>query len=338
MNKKDMIVYEEFNHGVKRISSWYKKKLKSLSIVTIPFNSSLIFVDIILEVIKDEGKILYIWGKDGEVKELIGKLKSFKINVTYGYTEDGSGDSDILFLNYKNISKVKRKFKLAIFDDITSYSYLSKFNLKGAYENTLEISERSILYTVELVIKIGERFELASVCKEMLIVEPRMITTRIDLNKDIPYILYDYLKWFRDEKKRVVIFVPDKEKLEAVYDYYIDKLKLDGAKIIKFSKDDRKKYINSSLKIKDKAIFIITDYMEVSLEDSRFEAAIVLFADNNRYNYKNLIYLCGSISKINDVVPEMLFVSKDVSEDMDKAKDMARDFNKMIWKRNSMVF
>jgi late competence protein required for DNA uptake (superfamily II DNA/RNA helicase) len=338
MDKKDKIVYEELDYGIKKINSWYKKKVKSLSILTIPFNSSLVFVDIILEVVRQKEKVLYVWSRDGEIKELIERLKLIKKDITYGYTEDGTGNCDIMFLNYKNVLRVRKICKLVIFDDVSDYSSLNKYNLKGSYEYVLEVSERSILYTVEPAITIGEKFELTNIRKGIPFVEPRIITTRIDLNKDIPYILYDYLKWFRDEKKKVVIFVPNKDKLEIVYEYYIDKLKMDGVKISKFSKNDEKKYINSGLKIKEKAIFIITDYMEVSLEGSKFEAAIILFADSDKYSYKDFIYLCGNLSRMNNEIPEVLLISKDISDDMEKAKDMARDFNKRIWKRNFMSF
>ena len=32
-------------------------------------------------------------------------------------------------------------------------------------------------------------------------------------------------------------------------------------------------------------------------------------------------------------LPEVLLVSNDISEDMDKAKNMARDFNKRVWEK-----
>jgi late competence protein required for DNA uptake (superfamily II DNA/RNA helicase) len=114
---------------------------------------------------------------------------------------------------------VTKKYDLAILDDVSNYSYLDNYDLKGTYEYTLEISKRSILYAIEPVIPIGEKIQLTNIFKEVPFIEPRIITTRIDLNKDIPYILYDYLKWFRDEKKRVIIFVPDRDKLDIVYDY-----------------------------------------------------------------------------------------------------------------------
>lgn len=338
MDKRDKRVCEELDYGMKKINSWYKKNIKSLSILTIPFNSSLLFEDILLDVIRRKEKVIYIWGRNGEIKGLIDKLKLKKRNITYGYTEDGSCDCDIMFINYKNITKVKKIYNLAIFDDVSAYSHLSKYNLKGAYEYTLEISYKSILYTVESVIPIGEQFQLTNIDKLIPFIEPRIITTRIDLNKDIPFALYDYLKWFRDEKKRVVILVPDKDKLDIAYDYYTDKLKMEKVKVIKYSKNDEKKYINNGLKIKDKAIFIITDYMEVSLEELKIEEVVVLFADSNKFNYKKLIYLCGNISRLKSGKSEVLFVSKDISREMEITKDMAREFNKRIWERKSMNF
>jgi hypothetical protein len=61
-----------------------------------------------------------------------------------------------------------------------------------------------------------------------------------------------------------------------------------------------------------------------------------MFSDNERYNYKKILYICGQIRNINQKLPEVLLVSNDVSNDMDKAKNMARDFNKKVWEKRLM--
>ena len=47
--------------------------------------------------------------------------------------------------------------------------------------------------------------------------------------------------------------------------------------------------------------------------------------------------MCGQIRNINYNSPEILLVSNSVSEDMDKAKDMARDFNKKVWEKRLLT-
>jgi late competence protein required for DNA uptake (superfamily II DNA/RNA helicase) len=111
---------------------------------------------------------------------------------------------------------------------------------------------------------------------------------------------------------------------------------MDGVKVIRISRSNEKKHIDNGLKVKDKAIFIITDYMEVSLEELKINEVIVLFADNNKFNYKKLVYLCGNASNLESATTEVLFVSREISAEMENAKNMAREFNKRIWARKYM--
>lgn len=333
MDGKDIFNYGELDFAIKRIALWYRKNAKCLTVLTSPYNSTLIFEDIIINVISSEKKVLYIWGLDKENNELVEVLKKIRKSLTYCHIEKGDGNSDITFINYNNLSGATGKYDLVIFDDISSNSLLTKKHLREKYQFSCSLGERVILYSIEDIASSGDTFELIPMYVNKPFVEPRIITTRIDLKKDIPYSLYDYLKWFRDEKKRVVLFVPDSEKLTLVYEYYKSKLNMEGVRIMQISKSDDKKARKCCLKIKDKAIFIITDYMEVSLEDSKIEEVIILFADDNKYSYKKLMYICGDIGRINNTLPEVLFVSKDISAGMDKVKNMAREFNKMIWEK-----
>lgn len=332
---REVFDFNEFEDVIRKINHWYRSTAKILSITTVPFNTTLIFNNIISEVIGENKKVLYVWGKDGEDRRLIQEIREVRTRITYTQIESGLGQCDINFVNYKNIDKIIGNYGLIILDDISTFSTLNKIELKLKYEEIAKCGERVIVYSMEEITSLGEKFEAIPENNNYPFVEPRIITTRIDLNKDIPYILYDYLKWFRDDKKRVIIYTPNKEKLQLVYAYYSNKLKMDGVKVVTVSKKDDKKTIRNVLMIKDKATFIITDFMEVSLEDSKVSDAVVLFADSREYNYKKLLYLCGQIGRINKKHPEVLFVSRDVSEEMDRAKDMSRVFNKKLWEKRS---
>ena len=68
-----------------------------------------------------------------------------------------------------------------------------------------------------------------------MLVEPRLIMTRINLNSDIPYVLYEYIKWFKNNKKNVITYVPNKEDINKVYDYYDNKINLKEVRLIRGS-------------------------------------------------------------------------------------------------------
>ena len=59
----------------------------------------------------------------------------------------------------------------------------------------------------------------------------------------------------------------------------------------------------------------------------------MLFSDNEFYSYKDIIYLCGSLKVDKKFLPEMLLVSKEISDDMYESKKIARGFNQKLWER-----
>lgn len=324
---------EELGYAMKQINSWYRKSEKTLSIFTIPFHTALIFKDIILELVKEKKKILYIWGKNGENKELTDEIRKVYQGITCVDTENTECNCQVNFIHYKNLHTITGEYELVILDDVSCFSNLDKGKVLEYYEHINRIARRIILYTIEEIVCDCAKIDMVPAYIDNPFVEPRFINTRVDLSRDIPYILYEYLEWFIKNKMKIMILVPDEEKLNAVYEYYTKKLKLKRINIVPLFKKEEKKIIKNVLMQKQKATIIITDSMEETLEDSKIGNVVVLFADSKEYSYKKLLYLCGEIGRVNKKLPEVLFVSKDVSEDMDKVKSITRDFNKRKWEK-----
>eukprot|EP00828_Plagiopyla_frontata_P037500 TRINITY_DN49266_c0_g1_i1.p1 TRINITY_DN49266_c0_g1~~TRINITY_DN49266_c0_g1_i1.p1 ORF type:complete len:389 (-),score=53.85 TRINITY_DN49266_c0_g1_i1:409-1575(-) len=324
---------EDLNYAIDKINYWYKKNIKYLTIVTVPFNTACVFCNIIDHVSSNRQKILYVWGKNIENRELVTALRNKNSTISHSYIRKGSSSSDLTFINYNNIEFIEGEYELIIFDDITYFSSLSQVMIREIIDICSQKGNRTIIYSIVKNTFIGEKIELVAYNYKQPFVEPRVITTRINLDTDIPYTLYDYLKWFKDSNRKVAIYVPSKEKLDLVYEYFTNRLKLKEVKIIKASKKEEiKKYQRVSM-IKDKAIFIITNKVEELLEYCYMDDAVVLFSDDSKYDYKKLLYMCGQMRSINSSLPEILFVSNEVSEDMEKVKKMARNFNKKVWEK-----
>ncbi len=325
---------EDLKYAVQKIDYWYKKHIKFLTIITVPFNTSCIFADIIDKLSRSGKRVLYVWGKDMENRELINSLREFNSQISYSYFKKSDSNTSLIFVNYKNLDNVHEEYDLVIYDDITYFSNLSNSRLLEYVKEYGHIGKRSIVYSIEKLPIIGEKFELSAYNYEQPFVEPRVMPTRIDLNTDIPYTLYDYLKWFKESNHKVAILVPDNEKVKSVYEYFDNKLKLSNVKVIKALEKNSIKKIERVLKYKDKSIFIITNQVEELLESCYIDDVVILFSDNIVFNYKRLLYICGAMRNMNYSVPEVLLVSNSVSEEMDKAKDIARQFNKIVWEKS----
>lgn len=333
-----MLNYKEFNNCVTKINQWYRKQSKVLTVTTSPYNTTLIYSSIISEVISKKGKILYIWGEELENRELINNIKLKNNKVTYKFLKSGEVDLDITFTSFKNIINIRGYYDLCIIDDISMFSLMSKENIIELVEGMYLYNKRIIIYSVEKVISIGERLDLSSVVAKRPFVEPRIIKTRINLEEDIPYALYDYLKWFRDNKRRVTIYVPTLDKVKKIYDYYNEMLKVDNVKLIAFTRGEEIRGLEKAINIKDRSVFIITNYYGQYLHNINNLDIVMLFSDNRFYSYKKILYLCAEAGKDNEKSGEVLMVSKEVSRDMEISKTISRDFNKKIWEKGLLRY
>ena len=318
-----------------KIINWYKRnENRELTLLTVPFNTTLIFKDIIIDVVNNNKKVLFVWGKNREDRILLEALKELKKNITSEFIQEGTGEYDITFVNYNFLENISGEYEVVIFDDISNFSNLNNIQVAKKEKLLKNIGNKIILYSIEKVIKESEIIDCVPVKYKFPFVEPRILNTRVNLNRDIPNILYDYLIWFAENKRKIIIFVPDEEKIISVYEYFTKKLKMKHIKIVPLLSCEEKSIKRGVLKNTNEATIIITDAMEENLENSDIGNVIVLFASDPEYNYKKLVYLCGEVGRITNHLPEVLLVGRDTNEDIDKVKKITREFNKKKWEKN----
>ncbi|ATD55911.1 hypothetical protein [Clostridium chauvoei] len=338
MGYEKIINHKEFTNCLTKINKWYLRKSKILNIITSPYNSTLIYSSIINEIARKGGNILYIWGNNSPNDELIKEIKLKDKGITYSYIEKGESEKTITFTSFKNMINVRGEYDLCIIDDISKFSLMNKDELIELIEAMYIYSKRIIVYSIERIVSMGEKVEISSLISNKPYVEPRILNTRIKLDDDIPYSLYDYLLWFRDNKSKVIIYAPTEEKARRVYKQYSNTIKISGAKFLLLLRDGPLKELESSLKIKDKGVFIITNYFGDYLKAITELNIVALFSDNRFYSYKKIIYLCAEAGKNPEKHGEILLVSRDISNDMEEAKKFSRNLNKKIWEKGLLRY
>ena len=272
------------------IKKIFNKNKYIISILALPQNNQKIFQKLISDLYEDNKAILYVLGNKNDRKYVLDDITNIKVD----------------FIDFSEISQIKKKYYLVIFDDVTSLVDLKKEQKIDMIEQIKKLSKRTIIYTIEKLIDEGEIVDLAPMQVKTPFVEPRVIQTRVDLCEDIPYILYEYIEWFIREKKKIVIYVPNEDE----------------------------NFIRDILKNKNEATIIITDNVCALFEDTNINGAIVLFADDEFYSTRKLLFLCGEIYRINKDLPEVLLVAKTESESMDRIKAITRNINKRVWKES----
>lgn len=321
---------------IRKLKAWYEDdQEKLINIVTYPYNEIRIFKSLIYEVLKSNGRVLYLGNNEEKYKEIITVIKNLGKHITYSKAKDGCIDSEasINFSSIGNTPNIKGKYDLVILDDISALSSYSKLELQDFIDYFYKNSKKIIAYTFEEIFLNVRVLYAGNALSDKPFIEPRVIKTRVDLEEDIPFVIYDYLKWFKSQKRKILMLTPDSEKKELVYEYYLKKLKIsDKIKVFKYSEEHSNKLYKEVNSIKDNAVIIVSEVINEEFRNIPNLDIIVYFSDDRWFDYKKIIYLCGKVGEKNKE-GEVLLLSNEVSDNIDLAKEYARQYNKISWEK-----
>lgn len=323
--------YKELNNAFKKINKWYGKKTKVLNLKTRPFNVIEIFSDIINKVLHENKKILYVFCS--EEKDYI----KAKINEIYEFLDETISSKQLeVNIHYETIGNIEdtdEGYDLVIVDDISLFSKISNEYIRESIENIYWKSRKIIIYSSEYIFPIGEKIELPYIYSGEPMVEPRLMSTRIRLEENIPLSLFEYFKWFKESKRIVLVVVPSEEKLNKVYNHYYEVLRELNIRVVRYTKNQDFKFIKEIIDGYSDSIFIITNNCGQYMNNILNVNIIILFADDIYYSYKKIVYMCASLDNSRESQSELILVSREVSQDMDCARSITREFNKRLWEK-----
>lgn len=318
------------------IMNWCCGNESFLNVVAPPYNTSLIFLNTISEYVDKNKRILYI---TEELQKNLELILYFRKHTKYrGYTYISKAadvsDSNIVFCSYRGAALINSsKFDLVIYDNIRSYPKYSKYEILDVMNKCVKEDGKLIFYSYEEIFYGKRELFIAARDDKNPISEPRVIKTRINLNEDIPFVVYEYLKWSIKINMKVVILVPHYTKIPSVYEYINKYCKNRAQKTLYYSSSEKnERDIKEFTKYK-KCIIITDDFDAVSQNNESFNI-IAFFADSEGYNYKKFVYLCGRTGR-GDIRKrgEVIYLARNETEDIEKAKDITRYFNKIAWEK-----
>lgn len=334
MKKQRSIDSKEYLYATQKIENWYKSNNKALSIVSSPFNSIKIFKPIINEVIKKQGRILYICSEREQLKNIISGTIIDSLKLKYSSVEDSG--SKFICLNFEEAIAIKDNYELIILDEISNLGTSEKIHIKLLMEYLYDKAEKIICYSVDSIINVGQHIEICDVSDSRPIVEPRFISTKINLEKDMPFSLYEYFEWFNLKKSNVVILVSDVNRYRETIHKYMDAFKLENIQLIYLKKDSKK--ANKLGINNDKTTFIITNEIASYIRNIKNVNIVVIDSDNIIYNYKTLVYLSTIVARNSKEQGEILLVSNSISNNMEIAKNIVREYNKNLWEKGLLKY
>ena len=315
------------------IWSWYIGHDDLLNIISLPYNSSEIFVKLIITSINLGKNVLYITEEDERniaIVECLKKYSNFRDYVYFRKKVD-IHKKKLVIVNYENVKKINSKFDLVIYDDINSLPICTKTEICELIKQLREVCGKAIGYSLERCFEDYEEICLPIDNYKYPMIEPRLVTTKIDIEKDIPYLVYEYLNWAMKLNKKVIIYLPNEEKAEKVYGYMSSSyMNLCKNIILIKNGDSYSKKLNKFLLIEGG--IAITDEIKDNAINIKNTVILVFFADNIKFDLKKLVNFCGRVEK-GDINRrgEVVFLAYSDSENMEKARDLTRWFNKEAW-------
>jgi late competence protein required for DNA uptake (superfamily II DNA/RNA helicase) len=315
------------------ILKWSTGNEHFLNVISAPYNSSEIFMKVILYYVERNKKVIYITNEDHDDVNIMDGIKKCTDFRDYAYIKSIKTNINcrLRICNFNNAIQLKEKFDLVIYDDIRSFPSYGNYEVLNLISKMSNESTKLIVYSIENILKNNRELVLPVKDNRIPIIEPRTILTRIDINKDIPFVIYDYLRWSINSDRKVIICVPDEDKLEKVYFYISNYCRNISKSIVCFTKGKTDKRLIANFQ-KMKKVVIITNDFEKVFSNSVNVDVMVYFADDSRFDYKKLIYFCGSVGRSEkDSKGEVIFLANEETEDMEKAKNITRNFNKEAW-------
>ena len=313
----DLRVENRYSHILKK---WYvKSNDRFINLICEPYQKLNFIESLIGDCLINNEKVLYV-GKSRKV------CKNEQLN-----------SMNFDFVNFNNIFNIKKNFDLIIYDDVSLYSNKSSIECNEDLMYLKRQSKKIVICSVDKVFNNIKHIEILNNQRKTHFLEPRLITTRVNLETSMPYTLYDYIEWFIREKRILVVYVPNKFNLNKIYEYYTEDLNLENkVKIVKEDKKNSFLNIVNESRFKKEGIIFITDSLHEYF-DSIPECDMVIYSfEKDIVDYKKIIFACGALCKNKCTGREVILLSNEEGDNIETARRLARGFNKTLWRESEI--
>lgn len=304
------------------ILNWSTGNQKILNVISPPYNSTDVFINVILFHLFNGKRVVYITDEKSDNLNIIRSVKPY-LNVKVR-------NKLLKVCDFKNAENLCENYDLVIYDNLSAFPLYNKRKIFHLLDKLSNENAKFIIYSIENILGIGEEIILPIRDDKKPLIEPRTILTRIDISQDIPFVIYDYLKCSIKSDRKVIICVPNDHNIDEIYSYinrYCSNMTQNVTCVHKIHSD---KVISNFKKLKNGVC--ITDSFDIFNYNIQNVDTMVYFADSPKFDYKKLVYICaGANRNRKNLEGDVIFLANKETYDMEKAKDIMRNFNKEAW-------
>ena len=321
----------DLEHLTSELFNWFHhSNVKAINVVTVPYRG----VDPLaglLEDVLEKTRLLYITGPAGP-EESIEKFLAAR-DIEFSHNEDD--DAPIIILDYDQAFLSQGQYDLVIYDDVNSFPTHRKNEMHELLNYIYYRTKKIIAYSLEAVFRNVINLELPLKANRSFVTEPRFIDIKCDISSKVPSSVYEYINFFIQDQRPIVVFVPDDETAQGMKSYL---QRIDPSlKKYMYNVDGLDKEEIRRLVFKNKnGILLFTKHMNDFREVPVNFEFIVAKSNATKYEYRQFIFLCLRNGLFDDLNGEVLLVSTELTYDMDRTKKLTQNYNRVIWENDQL--
>ena len=315
-----------------QLFSWYEtSQEKAINMKTVPYMGIEPVRDLVEKVLKENGRVLYITGEDKDRVLIVRAMRDLGIDSISVHQDLEINEKESLVIcDYLQALRVREEYDLVIYDDVNSFPIHKKPEMQHLIGFIFPKCRKVVAYSFELVFMGMDVIEVPMAGKSGFVSEPRVLETRLNLDEFVPTSVYEYLLWFVFEKKKV-LFVTTNKKVKKKVARFLTKIDESLESCIYDVDEIGTKTMRELCSDHTKSHIFITDNLDDYVDmETNFEI-IIHGADASRYSYRELIFLCLRSGYYDEMNGEVLMICQNVTRDIEKTRDLARHYNKVLW-------
>lgn len=315
-----------------QLFSWYEtSQEKAINMKTVPYMGIEPVRDLVEKVLKENGRVLYITGEDKDRVLIVRAMRDQGMDSISVHQDLEINEKESLVIcDYLQALRVREEYDLVIYDDVNSFPIHKKPEMQHLIGFIFPKCRKVVAYSFELVFMGMDVIEVPMAGKSGFVSEPRVLETRLNLDEFVPTSVYEYLLWFVFEKKKV-LFVTTNKKVKKKVARFLTKIDESLESCIYDVDEIGTKTMRELCSDHTKSHIFITDNLDDYLDmETNFEI-IIHGADASRYSYRELIFLCLRSGYYDEMNGEVLMICQNVTRDIEKTRDLARHYNKVLW-------
>jgi len=315
-----------------QLFSWYEtSQEKAINMKTVPYMGIEPVRDLVEKVLKENGRVLYITGEDKDRVLIVRAMRDQGMDSISVHQDLEINEKESLVIcDYLQALRVREEYDLVIYDDVNSFPIHKKPEMQHLIGFIFPKCRKVVAYSFELVFMGMDVIEVPMAGKSGFVSEPRVLETRLNLDEFVPTSVYEYLLWFVFEKKKV-LFVTTNKKVKKKVARFLTKIDESLESCIYDVDEIGTKTMRELCSDHTKSHIFITDNLDDYVDmETNFEI-IIHGADASRYSYRELIFLCLRSGYYDEMNGEVLMICQNVTRDIEKTRDLARHYNKVLW-------